>query len=256
MHIDVCDLRDFYYRTGLGRAAQRAIRAQMLALWPEAKAQTVVGFGFAAPLLRPYLGQARRMVALMPGQQGVMHWPAGQPNISVLSDELWWPLQTGMADKLVMMHGLENCDNTPALLDEAARVLGPGGRALFIVPNRGGIWARSDQTPFGSGHPYTLGQLDALLTAHGFQSERHAVALFQPPSHRRFWLKSGPLWERVGQKLSNRYAGGVLLLEASRQLFRPRGTPATETQRIPLRVLEGVPQTARNAAPDRSAKPS
>ena len=35
------------------------------------------GFGFAVPLLRPYLVDARRVIALMPGPQGVMSWPAG-----------------------------------------------------------------------------------------------------------------------------------------------------------------------------------
>ena len=55
MHLDVQDLRNFYYRSALGRAAQKSIRDRMLSLWPEAKGQTVVGFGFAAPLLRPYL---------------------------------------------------------------------------------------------------------------------------------------------------------------------------------------------------------
>ena len=53
MHLDVQDLRNFYYRSALGRAAQHSLRTRMLELWPEAKGQTVVGFGFAAPLLRP-----------------------------------------------------------------------------------------------------------------------------------------------------------------------------------------------------------
>ncbi|MEM1360843.1 MAG: methyltransferase domain-containing protein [Pseudomonadota bacterium] len=246
MHLDVCDLRDFYYRSGLGRAAQRAIRERVLHLWPESDHQTVVGYGFAVPLLRPYLAQSRRVVALMPAQQGVMHWPAGMPNVSVLSEEISWPLQTGMADKLIMMHGLETCSNVPELLDEAARVLGPGGRALFIVPNRASLWARNDQTPFGYGQPYSLGQLEALLNAHGFNSERHAVALFQPPTHRRFWLKAGSLCESVGQKLSDRYAGGVLIVEAARSVFGRRGTPVASREPARVRILEGVPQTARD----------
>ena len=73
MHLDVHDWRQFYYRTRLGRAAQRAIRDQVLDLWPDCSRQTLVGFGFAVPLLRPYLATARRVVALMPGQQGVNH---------------------------------------------------------------------------------------------------------------------------------------------------------------------------------------
>ena len=139
MHLDVLDLRNFYYRSALGRAAQRAIRNQVIELWPDAPGETVVGFGFAAPLLRPYLSTAQRVVALMPGQQGVMPWPGGQPNVSVLCEETLWPLQTGQADKLILLHGLETSENAPKVLDECRRVLVPGGKALFIVPNRAGL---------------------------------------------------------------------------------------------------------------------
>ena len=55
MHLDVLDLNTFYYRTRLGRAAQKMVRNQVLSIWPEASRQTLVGFGFAVPLLRPYL---------------------------------------------------------------------------------------------------------------------------------------------------------------------------------------------------------
>ncbi|NQV67569.1 MAG: hypothetical protein HQ493_03660, partial [Rhodobacteraceae bacterium] len=83
MHLDVLDLRNFYYRTQLGRVAQRAVRDRLTGLWPVAalQGQTVVGFGFAVPLLRPYLTSARRVIGLMPGPQGVMPWPAGEPNV-------------------------------------------------------------------------------------------------------------------------------------------------------------------------------
>ena len=47
-----------------------------------------------------------------------------------------WPLATGFVDRLILMHGLETSDNSAAVLEESYRVLGPGGRALFIVPNR------------------------------------------------------------------------------------------------------------------------
>jgi len=241
MHLDVLDLRNFYYRTGLGRAAQRAIRDQVKSLWPNAAGQTVVGFGFAVPVLRPYLETATRVIGLMPGPQGVMQWPAGQPNVSVLCEETLWPLVTGQADKLVLLHGLETTENPSRLLDECRRVLSPGGRALFIVPNRGGLWARSDKTPFGYGRPYSLGQLETQLKLHGFVPERHVAALFQPPSDRRFWLKTGAFWERTGRRISTHFAGGVLMVEASQEIYaRPKGRP--KTARRPLRVLEGIVQ--------------
>ncbi len=243
MHLDVLDLRNFYYRTGLGRAAQRAIRDQVQYLWPKVVGQTVVGFGFAVPLLRPYLGDATRVIGLMPGPQGVMPWPAGMPNVSVLCEENLWPLQTGQADKLVLLHGLETSENPSKLLDECQRVLSPSGKALFIVPNRGGLWARNDRTPFGFGRPYSLSQLEAQLKRHGFVPERHVAALFQPPSDKRFWLKTGQFWEHTGRRISSRFAGGVLMVEASKEIYaRPKGLP--EAIRRPLRVLDAITHPA------------
>ena len=244
MHLDVQNLRDFYYRSALGHAVQKVIRDQLVAFWPEAKGQTVVGFGFAVPLLRPYLGQARRVVGLMPGPQGVMPWPAALPNVSVLCEETLWPLPTGCVDKLVLMHGLETCEHPSALLTEAARVLGPGGRAVFIVPNRSGLWSRSDRTPFGYGRPYSEGQLQSQLKLHGFAVERSVSTLYQPPSPARIWRKAAALLENAGRHLPVFKAGGVLFVEASRQVAAPTRPGLPEAVRRRLPVLHGVPQPA------------
>lgn len=241
MHLDVLELRNFYYRTGIGRAAQRAVRDRMIALWPPKPGLTVVGFGFAVPLLRPYLGTARRVIGLMPGQQGVMAWPVGMENVSVLCAEGYWPVASESVDRLVLMHGLETSENQSALLQECERVLAPGGKALFILPNRSGLWARRDGTPFGFGHPYSLGQIESQIRDHGFAPERHAAALFAPPSTRRFWLRTGSMWERIGDKLPMRFAGGVLMVEAGKEVpARPR-TGLGEAVRRPLRILDGLP---------------
>ena len=244
MHLDVLALRQFYYRTRLGRIAQKSIRSQLREIWPEAKGQTVAGFGFAVPLLRPYLHEARRVIGVMPAEQGVMPWPQGEANVSLLAEEHRWPLPTGMVDKLICLHGLETSEAPAQLLDEMARVLGPGGRALFIVPNRAGLWARRDATPFGYGRPYSLGQLETQLKRHAFVPERHAAALFAPPSEARFWLKSAEMIDRAGKRLSSYYAGGVILVEASKRTMAPTRPGLAERVRDPLRVLEGVPQPA------------
>jgi len=242
MHLDVLDLRQFYYRTRLGRIAQKSVRDQVVAMWPDARGEVVVGFGFAAPLMRPYLGQASRVLALMPGAQGVMPWPPGGANVSVLCRETKWPLPAAMADKLICLHGLETSQRPSAVLEECYRVLAPGGSALFIVPNRGGLWARRDGTPFGFGRPYTLGQLEAQLRGAGFEPERHRAALFAPPSQGRFWLKSADMVERMGQKMSSYYAGGVILLEASKQSYAPTRPGLAERVRRPLRILDAAPR--------------
>lgn len=247
MHLDVQDLRNFYYRSALGRAAQKAVRDRMLKIWPEAKRQTVAGFGFAVPLMRPYLAEARRVMALMPGPQGVMPWPAGLPNVSVLTEETEWPIETGRIDKLLVMHGLETSDRPSALLEECYRVLGPGGTVLFIVPNRAGLWSRSDATPFGFGRPYTQSQLETQLRSHGFMPQTHATALHQPPSKRRFWMKAGPMWERMGQRYGVPLPGGVLMVEASKRVQGLTGPQERVRVPNPLEVLS--PKPAKEAKP-------
>lgn len=242
MHLDVQDLRDFYYRSALGRAAQQAVRGKVSALWPEAKGQTVAGFGFSVPLLRPYLKDARRVIALMPGPQGVVAWPRGAANVSVLCEEQRWPVETGHVDRLLVMHGLETSETPSAVLEEALRVLGPGGHALFIVPNRGGLWSRSDLTPFGYGRPYTHHQLETQLRKHGFVTERSGAALYQPPSSRKFWLKSGKLLNRFGAAVPALFPAGVLMIEATKRVAAKTGPGSRIKVPSPLEVLAPKPK--------------
>ena len=148
------------------------------------------------------------------------------------------------------MHGLETSENPSAVLEEAARVLGPGGRALFIVPNRSGLWARRDVTPFGFGRPYSVAQLEAQLKRYGFTPERSCSVLFAPPSGTRFWLRSANFWEGVGRKMPW-LAGGVLMVEASKQVYAPTQGGLRAAVKKPLRVLEGVGKGAPEPALNR-----
>lgn len=245
MHLDVLDLRAFYYRTKLGRSAQKGLQEALRRVWPETGGMTVVGFGFAAPVLRPFLSDARRLIALMPAQQGVMPWPPGQANISVLVDETHWPLAAGTVDRLIVAHGLETCERPNALLGEIWRVLAPGGRVVIIVPNRSGIWARRDVTPFGYGRPYSFGQLEQLLSTSRFVPERHEAALYAPPSHRRFWLQTASFWEMLGRKFNPHFMAGALLVEATKQVYaRPPAEAARMMVPGPFDVLGGLGRPA------------
>lgn len=242
MHHDVAALRDFYYTTALGRAAQKALRDELMRLWPQTQGKSIAGFGFAAPLLRPFLPQARRVIALMPAQQGVMHWPAELPNHSVLVEETSWPLATDSLDRIVLLHGLETSERPAALLEEAARVLRPGGEAMFILPSRSGLWARHDVTPFALGRPYSLGQIQTLIAEHGFRPDSHCAALFFPPRQSRRWLRWAMTIERWGKRVSRYHAGGVLMVSATRIADTPRASGLSVRDRRPLRVLDGAAQ--------------
>ena len=248
MHPDVVQLRKFYYRTALGRAAQKAIRRRLRVLWPSVRGETVVGFGFAAPFLRPFMEEAERVLCLMPAQQGVCPWPGEGPNVSALVEERLWPLANGAADRLLVCHGLETCERPAALLKEIWRVLAPGGSAIFLVPNRTGAWARRDGTPFGFGRPYSLGQLERTLADAQFSADRHAAALYMAPSQSRFWLRLGPTIEAVGQWLGWQRLGGVVMVEATKLVFAKPRSGSAVAAREPVAVPAGLRPVAGRAA--------
>ncbi|MCC5955085.1 MAG: hypothetical protein JJU07_03205 [Natronohydrobacter sp.] len=248
MHQDVCLLRDFYYTSHLGRAAQKAMRDQLQSRWPSVKGLSVAGFGFAAPLLRPFLPEASRVMALMPAQQGVLHWPAETENHSVLVEETSWPMASDSIDRLVVLHGLETSERPAALMEEIARVLKVGARVMLIVPNRSGLWARKEGTPFALGRPYSLRQIETLLREHGFAVNATSGALFFPPKDRKSWLNWAMMLENLGQRLPRYPAGGVLLVEATRVEDTPRPSGLTIRDRKPLRILDPVRPTVTRPA--------
>lgn len=241
MHLDVVDLRTFYYRTRLGRSAQRALQFALREIWPSTGGMVVAGYGFAAPMLRPFLADSDRVISLMPGQQGVMPWPSGMPNVCMLVEETNWSVPTGSIDRLLIAHGLETCERPDALLAEIFRVLTPNGRAVFVAPNRSGLWARRDATPFGFGRPYSFGQLESLLRKHNFNPEGHSAALYGPPTHSKFWLKTAHFWESLGRRFDPRVIAGALLVEASKEIYaRPGPDGSKATLPGPFEVLDGL----------------
>jgi SAM-dependent methyltransferase len=241
MHDDVVDLRDFY-ATSLGQVARRMIRRRLRLLWPDVGNLRVLGIGYTAPYLRLFQGEAERILALMPAAQGVIKWPSDGPNLVALADEAELPLPDNAIDRVLLIHALEGTEQVRNLLKEVWRVLAGGGRLLVVVPNRRGIWARLDRTPFGHGHPYTPAQLARLLRDERFTPERSAAALFMPPTGSRMILRSAAAWESVGERWFTRFAG-VALLEASKQIYAPvKPVPARARRRRP--VLAPMPQGA------------
>lgn len=237
MSADVVDLRDFY-ATPLGRRAREAIRARLREIWPDLRGQRVAGIGYAVPYLRGFLPEAERVLALMPAAQGVLHWPAEGANLAALIDEAALPLPDLSIDRLVVVHALEHAEQLRPLLREIWRVLAGSGRVVFVVPNRRGIWARVDSTPFGHGQPYSAGQLSRLLRANLFTPTVTSPALFSLPFDSRLLLSSAPAWERVGRRLFERFAG-VVLVEATKTLYAPTAVRARAGLVLPRPVLAG-----------------
>ena len=248
MWSDVIDLRDFY-RSTLGQVARRAIRRRVRETWPDTSQMRVLGLGYATPYLVPFRDEAERVISVMPAQQGVLHWPADGPNQVALADEAELPLPDVSVDRVLLVHALEFSEQLRPMLREVWRVMADGGRLLAVVPNRRGIWARLDRTPFGHGYPYTPAQISQLLRENMFDPEGTSYGLFMPPSRRRMVITSAPAWEQVGQRWFPAF-GGVLFVEAVKQIYA--ATPAVAVRR--RRVYIPVPGATKRGAASAGSK--
>jgi SAM-dependent methyltransferase len=234
MASDVVDLRDFY-RTMLGQVARRMIRAAIRRVWPDLRTMRLLGIGYATPFLTALPPETERTLALMPASLGVLSWSPEGRNLVTLADEGELPFADFSIDRVLLVHALESTEQVGPMLREIWRVLAGGGRLLVIAPNRRGIWARLDHTPFGSGRPYTMSQLSQLLRDEQFTPLGSGTALFIPPARKRMILGSAAAWERIGRRWFPTFAG-VVLVEATKQIYA-KSTPT----RAPRRRLVYTP---------------
>lgn len=244
MHLDVSELSAFYL-TPLGRIARQIVSAQVRSIWPSVSAERLVGLGHATPYLRPYLGEAERVIALMPAAEGVLHWPPEGPNLTCLTYEDRLPLPDSSVDKLLVIHLLEAAKEPYEVLRDVWRVLVPTGRVLAIVPYRSGAWARADHTPMGLGRPFSQFQLGQVLESAWLEPVATRRFLYVPPTHRRIVLGSANVWERVGRRIMPHFAG-MVALEAQKTLTR--GIPSRSRKlRDLVPTLAPVPRPATRA---------
>jgi SAM-dependent methyltransferase len=254
MWADVVDLRDFY-ASRRGRVARRMVRAGARDLWPDVRGQSIVGIGYATPLLGAFRAEADRTVALMPSGQGVLRWPMEGPPLAALTKEDQLPLEDVSVDRVILAHACENAENLRPMMREVWRVLKEGGRLMVVVPNRRGLWARFERTPFGHGRPYSPGQLSRLLRDTLFTPQRFVSALYVPPVDIGIVLSSANAWERVGRKAFSAFSG-VLLAEATKQVYAQTAVtePAKRRLLVPLPDVISKASRSHTGAPDRIAR--
>jgi len=230
---------DHFYATPAGALTARLLRDRLRLLWPSLSRRSVLGLGYASPFLRLWREDAARCVALVPQHLPRWRWPRSDASCTAVGEEEALPFPDLMFDRILLVHGLEHAENARRLLREAWRILKDDGRLLVIVPNRLGLWAHMERTPFGHGHPYSPHQLEALLQRQMFRVARRDAALFVPPFRSRLLLRSAGAWERLGVRLAPGLAG-VTMVEAEKDCFAAVTAGAVRTRRRRVVVPEGV----------------
>lgn len=215
--MDVVDLREFY-ASPLGNTTRRLIANRLKTKIGSAAGAAVLGLGYAMPYLEATGADAGTALSFMMARQGVIHWPSDGPVRSALVDETDLPLLESAVDIIVAVHALELSQAPAEMLREAWRVLAPQGRLILVVPNRRGLWARFDTSPFGQGQPFSRPQLAGLLRDCEFSILSWTHALHFPPSGRGMALSSAGVLEGVLGRIMPAVSG-VLIVEAVKQVY-------------------------------------
>jgi SAM-dependent methyltransferase len=240
MHLDVSDLKAFY-DLQVGQVARQLIRKRIHELWPSVRGQVVLGLGYATPYLRPLQGEAERVLAMMPAQQGVIAWPQEGGGLTALVEETDLPLPDASIDRVILVHMLETSESLRPLLRQVWRVLAGNGRLIVVAPNRASLWAQFETTPFGHGTPFSRAQLHRLLTDSMFTPLSFKNCLYFPPFGTRQLLRDGLRWEAIGSRVWPRFSG-VVLAEATKQVYAlaPDGGARRRVRAKPVLIPSGA----------------
>jgi hypothetical protein len=203
---DTYDFKSFY-STATGRITRRILRNQMREFLSD-PSLTILGQGYTAPYL-----------------QSVDH-----KDQSARKSE-------DSVDRILAIHHIEFADNIKDTLKRDWLLLKPNeGRLLIVVPNRHGLWASKDWTPFGHGMPFSLRQIQHYLHEARFEIISTREALFVPPSRRSFILRMAKWFESAG-RLIIPAAAGVHIIEAKKVMYAPTGLLTRDKPKIRTNTL-------------------
>ncbi len=233
MRQDAVSLERFY-AAPLGRAAASILAGKVTDLWGDARGLSLLGLGYALPVLDAFGAGPARIIAGVPYEHGAAPWAASaRGNASVAIGDLRLPFADGQFDRVLVLHGLEETSEPAAYLREIWRVTAPEGRVVLAAANRIGLWSRATETPFGNGRPWTRAQLIRLLTSGLFQVTASTSAVYMPPVNIALVTSAAEGWEMLGRVVAPGL-GGVVLVEAVKRLYipPPGGNRAPVTERF------------------------
>jgi SAM-dependent methyltransferase len=215
--MDVVELREFYAKP-LGQMAAKSLSSELARLMTVKTGHVVMGLGYALPYLQQMQSNDITRIAFMLARQGVIHWPAQDSSCTALVDEEQLPLLESTVDLALVVHGLEFAEAPQEMLNEVWRVMAPQGRLLLVVPNRRGLWAASESTPFGHGQPFSRGQIAALLKEAKFSPLYWQGAIYSPPFAGKALIAGAAAIDVVGKRTLPRFSG-VTIVEAQKQVY-------------------------------------
>ena len=233
--MDILAFRSFY-ATALGNRVLNNIIRRLDIADRDLSSERILGLGYAAPYLSGVVGRAERCFAFMPARQGACIWPQADKVATALVFEEDLPLPDAAVDRILLIHALEFAENAQECLSEMWRVLAPNGTLTVVTPNRRGFWARNEHTPFGSGQPYSRGQLLDLLRQTNFSVSNIQETLYFLPSQKAVARFISAGYEPLARNLLP-YFGGALICNAQKRLFQGLLAHRRQSRRVFIPAL-------------------
>ncbi|MBF0358515.1 MAG: methyltransferase domain-containing protein [Magnetococcales bacterium] len=232
-----------WYNTDQGQTVVRLIGGVMERWVRALPARHSCGLGFTQPYLNHLGSRLGECVGGSPAEMGVSRWPLGRENriAQVRPDALPFPDQN--FNRVVIVHLLEGVSSSQEILREVWRILEPGGRVVLVVPNRGGLWAWQDSTPFGWGQPFSPRQIRDALQDSMFVLRQSCFSLFQPPVKGGRWLSGASSWEKAGNRWFAPF-GGVIVCEAEKLVYA-KSSLLTDREMVRQSGVEAIKVTDR-----------
>jgi SAM-dependent methyltransferase len=182
MTCNVKKLTDFY-KTPLGEVVQVYVNDIIKKFIPETtKNQFILGLGYVIPYLTKNLIQKNTILSFTLDKMGGITWPNTECSQTAIVHCHNLPIANKVVDRLLIVHGLECCENREKLLKEINRIIAPDGEILIVFPNKAGIWSHTSGTPFAYGEHYTMSQLNTILSKNGFTITSEERFLYFPPT--------------------------------------------------------------------------
>lgn len=218
-----------FYDGKFGRLASKFIAKQLEQNWHNLQGLEILGYGYTRSILEyiangnPKPNEPRRIIDYNFTKATPENYflsdtfcPYGK-NLTLIGEEANLPFPEASFDRIIVAHALEEAENPNRTLRELWRILRPEGKIVFIVPNRRGILAQIESTPFGQGRPYSKSQLSELLNASMFSITYAKRFLYTPPIKLILNDKSSNLIELLGENIMP-HIGGLLFIEATKKI--------------------------------------
>ncbi len=262
MWLDARSLEAFY-ATPWGALVGSSLAGYVERLWGSLEHQHLLAVGYPFPVLDRLAPAPEQCFVGLPQRMGAVDWPqeplhpALEPrrhrcNRTLMLKGGALPFRDGSLDKVLLLHQMEFSNDIPALTSELYRVLHDQGEVLMIVPNRAGLWSRSERSPFGYGQPFTPGQINGQLKGAGFETCMLHGGLYYPPRASRLVRRHAKRWDQLGGWWAKLVAGVLIVQARKAKARRPRKVEHQDALRRIRGLLADVPLRPEGLSPEPS----